>query len=254
MGSYGDDKGASEMIFSYGFLENSVEDAKQLFLDLDIPDDDPLKPAKRAICKDAPGVRLYSTNKDDNGKNDDNSPASTGWESGFVWWACVNEEDGLNFQVLQTFDGQQELRATWKGQQLNPDITSLEDLVLSDSQKDIFKLRANVIIQGRLERQLSLLEETASAFDEVEHDPSGDRTGIRTEVYETIGRLRKLEMDLLRRGLKDLSKEVCRKELDLFYSLHADTLCLEGGFVVVSDGQGISRKRKGAGCRRLLLI
>lgn len=205
--SYGDDKGASEMIFSYGFLENTMQDAKQLFLDLDIPDDDPLKPAKRAICKDAPGVRLFSINKDSGGNHDNNS-ASTGWESGFVWWACVNEEDGLNFQVLQTLEGQRELRATWKGQPLSPDTTSLEDLVLSDSQKDVFKLRANVIIQTRLERQLSLLEETASAFDEVEHDPSGDRTGIRSEVYETIRRLRGLEIDLLRRGLKDLSQEV----------------------------------------------
>jgi hypothetical protein len=80
--SYGDDKGACENIFSYGFLEDSMASANVVFLDLDIPDDDPLRPAKIYVCNAAPGVRLVD--KKDNIE----------WESDFVWLVVVNEEDG----------------------------------------------------------------------------------------------------------------------------------------------------------------
>ena len=39
------------MLFSYGFIEDTMISAKELFLDLDIPDDDPLKPAKKAYLR-----------------------------------------------------------------------------------------------------------------------------------------------------------------------------------------------------------
>ena len=38
--TYGDEKGACEMLFSYGFIESSMVSARELFLDLEIPDDD----------------------------------------------------------------------------------------------------------------------------------------------------------------------------------------------------------------------
>src|SRR5436190_18950210 len=93
------------MIFSYGFLEMDVAGARQLFLDLDIPDDDPLKPAKKAVCDAAPGFRFFVPP----------CSTSTDWESPFVWWSCINEEDGLEFRVLQLNDGGRELKAAWKG-------------------------------------------------------------------------------------------------------------------------------------------
>ncbi|KAL2004113.1 hypothetical protein VTN02DRAFT_6577 [Thermoascus thermophilus] len=188
--TYGDEKGASEMIFSYGFLEKEVKDARQLFLGLDIPDDDPLKLAKRAFCKDAPGVRLYL-------------PAGsekTGWESPFVWWSCVNEEDGLDFHVLQTNDGKKELKATWKGNEIGPS-DSLRDIIAADPLWDIFQLRAVVIVLERLEAQLSLLQETEKSLP----SPSPG-SGIRSEIYQDIMELRKLETDLLERGIRDLVK------------------------------------------------
>jgi len=79
---YGDDKGACENIFSYGFLEDTMASAKVVFLNLDIPDDDPLRPAKIYVCNTAPGFRLVD--KDD----------KIEWESDFVWLVVVNEEDG----------------------------------------------------------------------------------------------------------------------------------------------------------------
>ncbi|KAI4772218.1 SET domain-containing protein, partial [Aureobasidium sp. EXF-8845] len=38
--TYGDDKGACEMLFSYGFIEEEMQSARELFLDLSIPGDD----------------------------------------------------------------------------------------------------------------------------------------------------------------------------------------------------------------------
>jgi hypothetical protein len=195
--SYGDDKGAAEMIFSYGFLESDMTSARQLFLGLDIPDDDPLKVAKKKICKDAPGVRLFV----------DGDSESTGWESGFVWWACVNEEDGLDFELLQTQDGGRELKASWKGTEIGSSET-LKDILAADPLWDVFLLRAVVILQGRLETQLAMLEATEEAFASVVHDKDGLGTGIRSDVYLTIGKLRTLEADLLRRGIQDLLKKV----------------------------------------------
>jgi hypothetical protein len=81
--SYGDDKGACENIFSYGFLEDTMSSANAMFLNLDIPDDDPLRPAKIHVCNTAPGFLLLE-------KAD-----QIDWEGDFVWLVVVNEEDGM---------------------------------------------------------------------------------------------------------------------------------------------------------------
>ena len=69
--TYGDEKGACEMLFSYGFIEPTMKSARELFLDLEIPNDDPLRLAKKAVAQSAPGFRLFL--------HDD----STDWESSF---------------------------------------------------------------------------------------------------------------------------------------------------------------------------
>lgn len=57
--------------------------AKIMFLNLDIPDDDPLRPAKIYVCNTAPGFRLI------------NKADTVEWEGDFVWLVVVNEEDGM---------------------------------------------------------------------------------------------------------------------------------------------------------------
>jgi hypothetical protein len=187
------------MIFSYGFLETEVTDAKELLLSLDIPDDDPLKLAKKTFSKDAPGVRLFTVG----------ALGLTSWESSLVWWSCVNEEDGLSFRVLQTVDGHKELSATWKGKDIDRS-DSLKDILLADPLWNIFQLRAVVILQNRFEAQLSVLQETAEPFMNCSHSDSGVETGIHSDVYHIITSLRRLEIDLLTRGIHDLMQMVCR--------------------------------------------
>ncbi|KAK2764440.1 hypothetical protein FQN54_009134 [Arachnomyces sp. PD_36] len=196
--TYGDEKGAAEMIFSYGFLESDIEDARQLFLDLDIPNDDPLKPAKKMFCDDAPGLRLFTKP----GSN------ATGWESDFVWWSCVNEEDGLDFSVVQSNDGKKELLVTWKGEEIKSS-ERLKGLLSTDPLWDLFQLRAVVLVQGRIDSQYSEMREV----DEyVHHERTRSRndesdSGHREEVLDAVVRLRKLEADLLQRGIADLEQK-----------------------------------------------
>lgn len=59
-----------------------MSSAHVMFLNLDIPDDDPLRPAKIYVCNIAPGFRLTQT------------ADTVEWEGDFVWLVVVNEEDG----------------------------------------------------------------------------------------------------------------------------------------------------------------
>ena len=142
--TYGDEKGACEMLFSYGFLP-SMKSALELFLDLNIPDDDPLKLAKEAVAQSAPGFRLFLHDE------------STDWESSFVWLSCVNEEDGLEFTVLRKNDGERELQASWKGEEIT-DLSHLVILLKLERLWDVFLLRAITTLQSRVEQQLLRLE------------------------------------------------------------------------------------------------
>lgn len=185
--------GASEMVFSYGFLEEHAQSARELFLSLRAPEDDPLRMAKVHYAKEAPGVRIFI-----------NSHGQADWESNFVWWACVNEEDGLDFEVLQTNDGSRELQASWRGQSLQHD--ALKATLMQDPLRDVFLLRATVTIQERVERQG---EELSSSQAYVDDNPIGLQVSNEAEfVRSTISHLRDLELSLLTASFGALDAEV----------------------------------------------
>lgn len=183
--------GACEMVFSYGFLEEHARSAREIFLDLPVPADDPLRMAKIRFAQEAPGVRIYADDADE-----------VHWESTFVWWSCINQEDGLDFRVEQTINGDTELKALWK----DTDLTSgaLQTILLQDRLRDIFVLRAIVMIQQRVEDQGMRLAPSEDDFE----NTAPDGKEVRLSVYETIGRLRKLELELLTRAYEALEKEV----------------------------------------------
>ncbi|EEH33402.1 SET domain-containing protein [Paracoccidioides lutzii Pb01] len=202
--TYGDEKGAAEMIFSYGFLENGLAKARQLFLDLDIPCDDPLLPPKKAVCDDAPGFLLFSTDS-----------GATDWESRFVWWCCVNEEDGLEFRVLQSNQGQRELRVSWKGTDIGPSEPLVEQLK-KDPMWELFQLRAVVILQDRITNQLARLRTSDEYVRRwLEYV---DETIIRRSVWDTVIQLRELEGELLEAGLHDI--EIKDPRCGTLYDVH----------------------------------
>ncbi|KAL9088600.1 MAG: hypothetical protein Q9165_006120 [Trypethelium subeluteriae] len=192
--TYGDKKGACEMLFSYGFIEDTMASAREMFLDLEIPDDDPLKRAKNAVATTAPGVRLY---EDYN---------ATSWESDYVWLICVNEEDGLQFRVAQSIDGDQELQTSWQGKELD-DIQLLRPQLLEDARWDIFQLRAVTVIQSRVESQLLSLSETDNKANSTTY---GENTSIRPKVYSDALKLRSLERKLLEQAYEKFEQQVSK--------------------------------------------
>lgn len=185
--------GASEMVFSYGFLEEHVQSAREMFLSLAAPEDDPLRMAKIHFTREAPRVRIFI-----------NSHGHVDWESNFVWWACVNEEDGLDFEVLQTNDGGRELQASWQGNRLEHD--SLKRTLIDDPLKDIFQLRATVMIQERVEKQGEELSSTQASFEQSVSQASEDQNA--RFVHQTIQLLRELELNLLMTSFGALDAEV----------------------------------------------
>ncbi|KAL4806663.1 hypothetical protein BDV18DRAFT_118554 [Aspergillus unguis] len=196
--SYGQDKAASEMVFSYGFLDSERSDARQLFLDLDIPEDDPLRIAKMTFCKESPGLRIFSRSVESGG-------TETYWESPIVWWACINEEDGLDFAVLQGNDGSKELTMTWKSQEVK-DPHHLKELLAAESAWDVFQLRATVLVLERLEAQFFMLQTTERMVSDI-HQSEDMLSLFRPDVFSTVTKLRELEGRLLEMAIRDLERQ-----------------------------------------------
>jgi len=187
---YGDEKGACEMLFSYGFIEDGLEDARDIFLDLEIPDDDPLKRAKIAVSQCAPGVRIS------------NHSDGLHWESEFVWIICANEEDGLEFRVARSTEGDRMLEMTWKEKPIKSTIELL-GCCKADPFWEVFNLRAVSIVQDRVAQQLQILYNRANENENTDFAPS-IRDGPRMQAL----RLRELETELLKRAYEYLDEEV----------------------------------------------
>ncbi|KAI4174992.1 MAG: hypothetical protein LQ343_002019 [Gyalolechia ehrenbergii] len=188
--TYGDEKGACEMVFSYGFIEDSMTSARELFLDLDIPDDDPLRLAKKAVSKSAPGFKIFA--KDD----------STNWEGDFVWLVCVNEEDGLAFRLLHTIDGKKELKVFWKDDEVS-DISKLRNLLEQERYWEVFQLRAIATLQSRVEQQLLALDRSKASLSTT--IPKVDPTD---PSFRTAMKLRDLEERLMLQAYEDFEAKV----------------------------------------------
>lgn len=156
-----------------------------MFLDLDIPDDDPLRPAKIFVSTAAPGFRIFDEGND------------IGWESEFIWLVVVNEEDGLDFKIRQTTDGKREIQAFWKDREL--DTSKLQKYIQEDPAWDVFQLRATVLLQQRVEAQMETLQET----QDVKLDAS-----IRDTPRRLAERLRILELEMLERAVSTLDRQV----------------------------------------------
>jgi hypothetical protein len=184
---YGDEKGACESIFSYGFLEDSIASARVMFLDLEIPDDDPLRPAKIFVSTAAPGFRIFD--KDD----------TIDWESDFVWLIVVNEEDGLDFKIRQTTDGKREIQAFWGERELS-DTSKIHAYLQESPTWDVYQLRATVLLQDRIEGQMKTIQAT--------QDLTHNTTSVRHVPQKLAERLRRLEFEMLERAALALDSQV----------------------------------------------
>jgi hypothetical protein len=159
--------------------------AKVMFLDLDIPDDDPLRPAKVYVSTAAPGFRIFEQQD------------TIEWESDYIWLVVVNEEDGLDFKVRQTTDGKREIQAFWKEREL--DATRLREYLEEDPAWEVFQLRATVLLQNRVEAQI----ETLRGAESIKREAT-----VRDVPWRLAKRLRSLELDMLQRAASTFDSQV----------------------------------------------
>ena len=215
-GRYGGEKSACEMLFSYGFISNDVSSAKALYLDLEIPEDDPLKRPKLVIARSNPGFHI----REDEGR--------ITWNSDFVWLICINEEDGLSFRVQQTVTGDRELVAFWKGDELT-DASKVGMFLEQDRQRDLYLLRAVCTMQDRVRGQLSRLADGKELVRQRASE-SCPSNSFRLQPLELSQRLRELESRLLNDADSFFESEVgtplsidcvCLDILLLLHTVHA---------------------------------
>ncbi|EME48806.1 hypothetical protein DOTSEDRAFT_67754 [Dothistroma septosporum NZE10] len=218
--SYGDEKGACEMLFSYGFLDDEMATAGTVFLSLSISNDDVAKTAKMKIAGCAPGFKIIDIPVDKGSEsaveageahstpaNDQESSFSgVGWKGSFVWLCCVNHDDGLRFELVNTVDGHEELRATFNGQELHG-ADELPCLLAQTYMWPVYRLRAVVVLQQRVFDQLQVLYCTQEEIETVSH---GDASDIRETPYQQAMQLRRLEFGLLEKAYEEFERQKLR--------------------------------------------
>lgn len=194
--SYGSEKSPAEMLFSYGFLDPSSA-VRTLTLPLSPFGDDPLGKAKVHIFEGSPSIQI----KEVGDKNE--------WESPFAYLMCLNEEDGLGFQVMQSSDGGRELRLFWQDEDVTETIDSFETLISSHALCDVFRLRVTMVISQQVQEQLERLSEDAEAAEYQE--TSNFAVGARE--------LRQIERGILEGTLATIEDQVSNP-CEAFHSGH----------------------------------
>lgn len=184
--SYGAEKPAAEMLFSYGFLDPSSA-AHSLALPLSPLPDDPLGKAKVHIFTGTPSVLIKKVED------------KVEWTSPFAYISCLNEEDGLNFKLLQSSDGDTELRMFWQEEDVTGKDESFQTLISGHELYHVFGLRVNVVISQRIQEQLERLQETPDT-SEGQLSPNPNATSAQE--------LRHIERGLLELTLSTLEEQV----------------------------------------------
>jgi hypothetical protein len=199
-------KGAGEMLFSYGFIDDDAT-AGVVMLDLPPAGDDPLGKVKETVWKGSRTVRVYEREEE-----------AVSWESEFIWLAIMNEEDGLEFSVLQENDGGMRLKVEFKAKELDFDNSSgmLREMLREEELWDVYQLRAVATVKGRVEEQLHalLVAEAAQEDEEVEAAEAGGADDGKEagkddpQASELALKLRGLEKTLMMRSVEALGREV----------------------------------------------
>lgn len=177
--SYGPNKSAAEMLFSYGFIPEDLQ-SDSLVLALHPVPDDPLGRAKAAAFSGAPVARISAEGD------------MIQWSSPFLFLMCLNEEDGLEFKTLEQADGGQgQLQVFWQGTDVTGSTEDFQEYASQHPLKDVFALRAVALLQDRVLEQLGRIHTSQGAVE-----AWGD-AGHQIEFTQTVGQLRSRESVLL---------------------------------------------------------
>ncbi|KAH7357824.1 SET domain-containing protein [Plectosphaerella cucumerina] len=205
--SYGEGKSGAEMLFSYGFID-PARSTDAVTLPLAPLDDDPLGRAKAHIFGRAGTAELGRTSGSGGGSGDDSPP----WKSPFAWLACLNEEDGLEFRVLQDTGGGRELRVFWQDDDVTDRVDAFEELVRDHPLSDIFALRVVMVLEDRVSSQLARLRDEGDNDDHHVASPEGtsfDRKSpvVRPACVDAAAMLKEQEAKVIEEALRALEEQ-----------------------------------------------
>lgn len=192
--SYGDAKSAAEMLFSYGFVGDAEHGhAQEMTLPLSPLADDPLAKAKVYVYGAAPTVKLMRRK------------GGVDWESPFAFLMCLNEEDGLQFRVLQDVAGHTQLKLFWQGEDVTAQAGKFGSLVDGYPLASVLRLRAVVVLHELVTTQL----------EQIASEPSRDEAGQLVEAGRLLPdralaaeRLRGIEAAMLKEAAQTLEEQV----------------------------------------------
>ncbi|RKF63578.1 SET domain-containing protein 8 [Erysiphe neolycopersici] len=186
--NYGETKSNAEMLYSYGFIDQESQ-ILSLTLSLHPLDDDPLSKAKFAAYPGSPILRIYFEDK------------YVKWNSPFIYFMCLNEEDGLEFKVLQQNDGNQILQVFWQDLDVSDKTDHFESLIIGHPLHKIFELRVITILCQRVEQQLEQIQQSDKIIEEMKID------GVASERKSYAMQLRKSERYILENFLESLGTQ-----------------------------------------------
>lgn len=189
--SYGT-KSAAEFLFSYGFIDEARSNSSLVLAIQPFPDD-PLGKAKIQAFTQPPTVSIS--------KQED----AVEWESPFLYFMSLNEEDGLVFRVLQQVDGlRSPLRVFWQEKDVTEDTDRFEEMVREHPLKEVFELRVLVLLHDRLRQQLERLYGTEEMVNTI-----GMLAG--SVRHDCVMRLRNSEIEILEKAFEDVDMRVSTK-------------------------------------------
>lgn len=197
--SYGTAKSKAEMLFSYGFIEEGST-AKGMTLTLEPAPEDPLGKAKAAAFAKPPIIQIV---EDQGGSH---------WDSPFIYFMCLNEEDGLEFRVLQQTDGSRgQLKVFWQGLDVTNSTDNFESHIADHELKDVFKLRAVALLQDRIRQQLERLFESGEMVGSL-----AETNFVAPQRQRNALQLRQSEIVILEKlfAVLDMQVSVLRKHFD----------------------------------------
>lgn len=193
--SYGKDKPAAEMLFNYGFIDDSRPALNGESLVLSVDDsplwkewahNDPLFAVKLRIFADAPMLRLSI----------DHAGVAR-WTCPFVYLMCVREEDGFGFSSEGEHAGGR-CTMSWQGKDMSRMVGML-DLWLNarEELRNIVQARAVSVLLAVVTEQLQRLRSQEAGIAEA-------KQFVRPSILQSVEELRKVEMAILERSVQAL--------------------------------------------------
>ncbi|RGP59379.1 set domain-containing 8 [Fusarium longipes] len=188
--SYGE-KTPAEMLFSYGFID-SESTVEGLTLPMNVLHDDPLGRAKLHIFGGPASLKLSR------------SDGKISWQCPFAYLMCLNEEDGLEFKVLQGEDGERELRLFWQEEDVTTQVEHFEDLIKNHPLCQVFRLRVVAVLHEMVSGHLAELS-SETLHDQLE--PLRRAGHVRDECLRAAERLRRIEVAVLESAASALNEQ-----------------------------------------------